>query len=90
MANQEYIPFGPEWEKEIQKLPKPILAAMLGRFGKEKNILLKIFGESKLALTEILNNETKDEQAVDFPKLRAAQALKYFEHLLTPIDEACR
>ena len=29
MSNQDnYIPFGPEWEKEVSKLPKPALIGM--------------------------------------------------------------
>lgn len=30
MNNQDYIPYGEEWEKEMSKFPKPSLIKMLG------------------------------------------------------------
>lgn len=52
-TTKEYQPFNEEWEKEMNKLPKQVLIAMLSDFGKEKSILKTQFEEMKTALDHI-------------------------------------
>lgn len=90
MAEENYKPFGAEWEKEIQKLPKPALSAMLARFGKEKAILHKMFIEAKSALNDVRNWDDDLEDAWGDPGLRAECALNKMEALFDQAVKADR
>lgn len=39
MEDKEYVPYGPEWKKEIKKLPKNMIIEMLAKKGVEHNDL---------------------------------------------------
>lgn len=54
-TTKEFQPFNEEWKKEMNKLPKQVLIAMLSDFGKEKSILKTQFEEMKTALTSMIH-----------------------------------
>lgn len=50
--NDTYIPYGPEWEKEVSKLPKKILVEML-----RKSHLKREAAEELIGLVCVLNEQ---------------------------------
>lgn len=38
MQNQDYQPYGEEWKKEMNKLPKSMIIEIFSKLGKEKEV----------------------------------------------------
>lgn len=53
MENTEYVPYGPEWAKEINKLPKKAIIEMMSRLGTERDKLRDIRADLLAVMTEI-------------------------------------
>lgn len=60
MKEDTYIPYGPEWEKEMMKLPKKILI----QFFKEAKIRLHL--AEQIIETSVKNSSITPEQTKEF------------------------
>ncbi len=50
--DKNYIPYGPEWEKEIKKLPKEVIVTMLRNKGQEVALLKEQINTNSVVITD--------------------------------------
>ena len=64
MGSAEYVPYGPEWAKEVARLPKARLVEMLRQSGLERDRLRDALAKAR-EWARMIHNETSAQVIAD-------------------------
>lgn len=82
--SSDYVPFGPEWEKEMMKHPKAFIVSMLKKACTERETAKEWVSEARRE-SMLLAMMAADEPMF-FNPLLAMEAKEIRDRLLTPIN----